>query len=51
MSANLAKVTTVELVKELKRRNKCEEKADRRTIFVGPPGCGKGTQAPIIKEE
>lgn len=23
----------------------------RRTIFFGPPGAGKGTQAPIIKEE
>jgi len=51
MSTNLAKIATVELVNELKRRTKCEEKKDKRTIFVGPPGCGKGTQAPIIKEE
>jgi adenylate kinase len=24
---------------------------NRRVIFVGPPGCGKGTQAPKMKEE
>lgn len=51
MAVQLSKVATVELVNELKRRTKCDEKKDKRTIFVGPPGCGKGTQAPIIKEE
>lgn len=51
MSVNLAKVATVELLNEVKRRSECEKKKDKRTIFVGPPGCGKGTQAPIIKEE
>lgn len=49
--ASLTKVATSELVKELQRRAACEQKNERRTIFVGPPGCGKGTQAPIIKDE
>jgi len=51
MAVQLSKVATVELVNELKRRTKCDEKKDKRTIFVGPAGAGKGTQAPIIKEE
>lgn len=51
MSVQLAKVATVELLNELKRRENCAKKKEKRTIFVGPPGCGKGTQAPIIKEE
>lgn len=51
MSTSLAKLTTLELMKELERRLNCAEKKERRTIFFGPPGSGKGTQAPIIKEE
>jgi len=47
----LAKLTTLELMKELERRLNCAEKKERRTIFFGPPGSGKGTQAPIIKEK
>ena len=29
----------------------CEDKPKKHTIFFGPPGAGKGTQAPIAKEE
>jgi len=47
----ITKIATVELMKELARRANCEKKPEKRTIFFGPPGCGKGTQAPLIKEE
>lgn len=42
--------STGQLLEELRRRVKCAEKQTKtRAIFVGPPGCGKGTQSPIFK--
>lgn len=49
---DLGHIPTKELLRELTRRNRCDaKKTQQRTIFVGPPGSGKGTQAPIIKDE
>ncbi|KAA8542143.1 hypothetical protein F0562_023295 [Nyssa sinensis] len=50
-SANLEDLPTVDLMTELLRRMKCSTKPDKRLILVGPPGSGKGTQSPIIKDE
>ncbi|RLN90828.1 hypothetical protein BBJ28_00024751, partial [Nothophytophthora sp. Chile5] len=33
------------------KRIECSSKKERRTIFIGPPGCGKGTQSPLVKDE
>ncbi|KAK4493154.1 hypothetical protein RD792_017994, partial [Penstemon davidsonii] len=50
-SADLEDVPSVDLMTELLRRMKCTSKPDKRLILVGPPGSGKGTQSPIIKDE
>ncbi|XP_052137730.1 adenylate kinase 3 isoform X1 [Oryza glaberrima] len=51
MAASLEDVPSMELMTELLRRMKCSSKPDKRVILVGPPGCGKGTQSPLIKDE
>ncbi|KAJ8536579.1 hypothetical protein K7X08_034980 [Anisodus acutangulus] len=50
-SVNLEDVPAESLMSELLRRMRCSSKPDKRVIFIGPPGSGKGTQSPIIKDE
>ncbi|KAK8684432.1 hypothetical protein V6N13_040461 [Hibiscus sabdariffa] len=50
-SINLEDVPSESLMSELLRRMKCATKPDKRLILIGPPGSGKGTQSPIIKDE
>eukprot|EP00244_Chara_vulgaris_P014103 TRINITY_DN8611_c0_g1_i2.p1 TRINITY_DN8611_c0_g1~~TRINITY_DN8611_c0_g1_i2.p1 ORF type:complete len:240 (+),score=41.91 TRINITY_DN8611_c0_g1_i2:206-925(+) len=47
----LADVSSEVLITELMRRMRCASKPEKRVILVGPPGCGKGTQSPVIKDE
>ncbi|KAF6156411.1 hypothetical protein GIB67_027991 [Kingdonia uniflora] len=50
-SLDLENVPSADLMTELLRRMKCSSKPDKRLILIGPPGSGKGTQSPIIKDE
>ncbi|XVE92184.1 hypothetical protein REPUB_Repub01dG0075200 [Reevesia pubescens] len=47
----LEDVPSVDIMTELLRRFKCSSKPDKRLILIGPPGSGKGTQSPVIKDD
>ncbi|TYH31519.1 hypothetical protein ES288_A01G179000v1 [Gossypium darwinii] len=47
----LEDVASVDIMTELLRRFKCSSKPDKRLILIGPPGSGKGTQSPMIKDD
>ncbi len=47
----LASFKTNILLEEIQHRLRCNSKPERRTIFIGPPGSGKGTQAPEAGDE
>lgn len=48
---DLSEIPTEELVHEVQRRLECLSKPEKRLILIGPPGSGKGTQSPMIKNE
>ncbi|KAF9595371.1 hypothetical protein IFM89_000289 [Coptis chinensis] len=50
-SVDLENVPSVDIMTELLRRLKCQSKPDKRLILIGPPGSGKGTQSPLIKDD
>lgn len=48
---SLSEASTTEIFAELQRRFECSLKPDRRIIFLGAPGSGKGSQAPPLKRD
>ena len=48
---DLSKVSFDNLFAEVRRRYECSKRPAMNVIMIGPPGSGKGTQGPKIKDD
>eukprot|EP00957_Ditylum_brightwellii_P026624 2013030-Ditylum_brightwellii.AAC.1 len=48
---DLSSTKTTDLLAKIQRQVECANTPTHCTVFIDPPGCGKGTQAPVIKNK